>query len=90
VAATFQGLPKKEFKMDQSSDMPLHDPVKTMLADQVMIFLAHNGVEMAQLAQGTGLGAYIAASQLHELGSAAIDEATSRTGRQAVGRVSEA
>jgi len=46
------------------------DPV----SDQVMIFLAHNGVEMAQLAQGTGLGAYIAASQFHELRSAAMRE----------------
>jgi CubicO group peptidase (beta-lactamase class C family) len=42
------------------------------LTEQVMIFLAHNGVEMAQLAQGIGLGAYIAASQFYELGSAAI------------------
>jgi CubicO group peptidase (beta-lactamase class C family) len=46
------------------------DPV----AEQVMVFLAHNGVEMAQLAQGIGLGAYIAASQFHELGSAVAEE----------------
>jgi CubicO group peptidase (beta-lactamase class C family) len=46
------------------------------MAEQVMIFLAHSGVEMAQLAQGVGLGAYIAASQFHELGSAAVEEMT--------------
>jgi CubicO group peptidase (beta-lactamase class C family) len=49
------------------------DPV----TDQVMIFLAHNAPELEQLAQGIGLGAYIAASRFHELGSAAACEVVS-------------
>jgi len=38
--------------------------------DQVMIFLAHNALDLSQAAQGIGLGVYSAISQFHELGSA--------------------
>src|SRR5262249_39796530 len=41
----------------------------------VMVFLAHNALESAQLAEGVGLGVWSAISQFHALGSASASRA---------------
>ena len=43
------------------------DPVD----QSVMIFLAHNALELEQMAQGIGLGVFSAISQFHAMGSRA-------------------
>lgn len=44
------------------------DPVN----QSIMIFLAHNALELPQLARGIGLGAFSAISEFHALGSGAV------------------
>jgi CubicO group peptidase (beta-lactamase class C family) len=46
------------------------DPVD----QSIMIFLAHNALELTQLAQGLGLGVYSAISQFHAMASRAMSE----------------